>query len=745
MGEVYRARDTKLNRDVALKILPELFALDPDRLARFKREAQVLASLNHPSIAAIYGFEESNGVQALVLELVEGPTLADRIAHGPIPLDEALPIARQIAEALEAAHAQGIIHRDLKPANVKVRADGTVKVLDFGLAKALDPHPGASDAFLSPTKTSPAMTRMGIIMGTAAYMSPEQARGSVVDARSDIWSFGVVLYEMLTGKTLFEGPTVSDTLASVLRADPEWARLPSGLPQPIRTLLGRCLQRDSKRRLQHIGDARIEIEELQSNRGVSAPETKTPRRVGLAVAAALLSAAVVGTLAWSLKPTSPSSPLPTRVVINTASGAPLVPSSPLALSPDGRQLAYVVGFRATRLLYHQSLDVFDPRLLKSIGNVHGPFFSPVGDAVGFSSNSVMQQIRLAGGAATRLFDAADLYGASWGEGATIVFSPEWGQPLRIARLATSETTDLTRLDVAAGEGAHLWPQILPGNKAVLFTIWTGTPTWDEAQLAVANLDTGQHTVVLRGGTTGRYAASGHLVFWRGNALMAAPFDLDALAVTGEPVRVVPDVRLENGTGGAHFALSQTGTLAYVKGGVDTFAESFIAERSGLRVVRLDEMVSTGTPAFSPEGKRVALTLYKGGAFGIGVYDLERGLLTPLPLGGDNFGPIWTKDGHRVTFLSNAGGGYNYYSIPFDGSGKPDPVFSANQGPAGSRPAWSPDGRHLVYVKSGRENELGHLDSLARTGGHSEASHRDTRQRKLPGVLAGWSLHRVSIQ
>jgi serine/threonine protein kinase len=342
MGEVYRARDSRLQRDVAIKVLPEAFAQDADRLARFEREARTLAALNHPNIAHIYGLEDANGVKALVMELVEGPTLADRTAHGPIPLDEVLPIAKQIAEALEAAHEQGIVHRDLKPANVKVRADGTVKVLDFGLAKAFDLAP-ASDLSQSPTITSPAMTRMGVIMGTAAYMSPEQARGSVIDSRTDIWSFGVVLYEMLTGKTLFEGPTVSDTLASVLRADLEWGRLPSGLPPPVRTLLGRCLQRDPKRRLQHIGDARIEIEELQSNRGVSTPTPNAPRRWTLVVAAALLSAAVVGLFALFLRAPSPESDPRIRFVINTTSWAPLARMSPLALSPDGRQLAYLVG------------------------------------------------------------------------------------------------------------------------------------------------------------------------------------------------------------------------------------------------------------------------------------------------------------------------------------------------------------------------------------------------------------------
>src|SRR5262245_6428194 len=386
MGVVYRARDLKLQRDVALKVLPEAVALDPDRIARFRREATVLAALNHPNIGAIYGLEDSGDVHALVLELVDGPTLADRTAQGPIPVDEALPIAEQIAEALEAAHEQGIIHRDLKPANIKLRPDGTVKVLDFGLAKAFDPNPNASDASWSPTMTSPAVTRMGVIMGTAAYMSPEQARGSLIDSRTDIWSFGVVLYEMLVGKSLFEGATVSDTLAAVLRADIEWGRLPPDLPTALRTLLSRCLQRNPKQRLQHIGDARIELADLQRNPKVSVPAPDAPRRWGHVVLAALLSAAVVGPLAWSFKPASPAG-APTSFVVRTPSETPVGRFSPLALSPDGRQLVYVAGLGDDRRLFNQSLNGFDPRPLEETARPRSPFFSRNGGIVGFYSDS----------------------------------------------------------------------------------------------------------------------------------------------------------------------------------------------------------------------------------------------------------------------------------------------------------------------------------------------------------------------
>jgi eukaryotic-like serine/threonine-protein kinase len=700
MGEVYRATDTHLGRPVAIKVLPAAFAQDPERLVRFEREAKTLAALNHPNIATIYGVEKSQGTYALVMELVEGPTLAGRLAQGAVPLEEGLAIAKQITEALEAAHARGVIHRDLKPANVKVRPDGTVKVLDFGLAKAFDSGPDASDMSLSPTMTSPAMTRMGVIMGTAAYMSPEQARGSVVDSRADIWAFGVVLYEMLAGKTLFEGATVSDTLAAVLRADIEWARLPSDVPPAVRTLLRRCLQRDSRQRLQHIGDARIELEDVQRNQGSSVPAPQTPTRWGWLAIAALLSALVVGPLAWSFKPASPAG-APTSVIIRTPSDMPVGLTAPLALSPDGRQLVYVVGLGARRALVHQSLNVFEPRLLVENAGAQVPFFSPRGDTVGFYSEAgEVQQVRLSGGTATRLFDANDPLGASWGEDGTIVFSGAWGQPLRIQRRGASESTNLTRIDVGAGERAHVWPQILPGNRAVLFTIWTGAPTWDESRLAVADLETGEHTVVLRGGASGRYATSGHLVFWRGNALVAAPFDVEAQTVTGEPVRVVEDVLLDISSGSPHFALSENGTLAYVPGGVDTFAESFIVNRAGKQVARLDEAESAGLPAFSPDGRRVALTLFRGGTFSIGVYDLERRLLTPLPLTGDNANPTWTRGGDRLTFMSNADGAYNYYSMPFDGSGRPQPLFSANQSFVPSTSSWSPDGRSFAYTKSG---------------------------------------------
>jgi serine/threonine-protein kinase len=536
-------------------------------------------------------------------------------------------------------------------------------------------------------------------------MSPEQARGSTVDSRSDIWAFGAVLYEMLTGKPLFGGATISDTLAAVLRADPDWNRLPSGIAPSLRRPIARCLERDVRRRLQHIGDARIEIEDLLSGRvdgSATAVVPASSRLLGIATRAGivLVTALVAGALTWVFKPASTGSARRTSFVISTPDNEPVARRRPLALSPDGRHLVYSVGLGGERRLLHRDLGSFEARRLDEAGDAVAPFFSPEGEEIGFHSQSSgeLRQVRLDGGAATRIADTFDHLGADWGEGGVLVTVDRWGAPIRILRPGASAVTALTRLDVAAKEGAHLWPQVLPGNRGVLFTIWTGAATWDEAQIAVADLGTGRHTIVLRGGASARYAASRHLVFWRGNALMAAPFSLDSLTVTGEPATVVPNVRLDNGNGGAHYALSRTGTLAFVKGRVMSFAEAFVVDRAGRRLTPLDETGSVGDPAFSPDGTRVALTLYRGGAFGVGVYDLERRLLTPVSLIGDNIAPVWTTDGDRVTFVSNLSGGYNYYTAASDGSGNPEPRFTTDQSFTGARPAWSPDGQHLLYVK-----------------------------------------------
>ncbi len=502
MGEVYRARDGTLKRDVALKILPELFALDPDRLARFKREAQVVASLNHPNIAAIYGFEEGQApstgsgqatVRALVLELVEGPTLADLIGgagvgHRALPIEDAMPIARQIAEALAAAHEQGIIHRDLKPANIKVRPDGTVKVLDFGLAKALEPvGVTGGDATASPTITSPAMTAMGMILGTAAYMSPEQAKGRPADKRSDVWAFGAVLYEMLSGERAFKGDDVSDTLALVLKGEPDWKALPADVPAHVRMLIQRCLAKDRRQRMADMSGALFVMTEEMGRLLLETPQGLPPkrplwRRLVVPAATAAVVGAVVGTAVWLA--TRPSAPRVTRFFLY-ATGAPALLVDPqsrdLTITPDGTHIVYkgTTGAGTTDTqLFVRSLDELEPTPLTVPGMPRGPFPSPDGQWIGFVQPGpvTLKKVAITGGAVLTLcrLDGPSR-GATWGDGDSIIFAtavPSTG--LQRVSATGGEPTVLTTPNRERGENDHLWPQFLPGSQAVLFTITATT-------------------------------------------------------------------------------------------------------------------------------------------------------------------------------------------------------------------------------------------------------------------------------
>jgi serine/threonine protein kinase len=561
MGEVYRARDTKLNRNVALKILPDAFADDPDRLARFTREAQTLAALNHPNIAHVHGLEESGGVRALVMELVEGEDLAQRLVRGPIPLDEALPIAKQIAEALEAAHEQGIIHRDLKPANIKVRDDGAVKVLDFGLAKALAGEaagtgPGAAALTNSPTLTSPAMmTGVGVLLGTAAYMAPEQAKGRTADKRSDIWAFGCVLYEMLTGNRAFEGEDVSDTLATVLKSDPNWAALPIATPPLIRRLLQRCLAKDRNARIPDIAVARFAIEEVLSGAvrsgvepsatGTSARPSRVRRWLPIA-ATAVIAGVLVGVPTWVWLRPSPQPVL--RLSAMPTDGSPVGDSSPasdVAITPDGRRIVYAVGQSpATGQLFVRSLDQLEATRLKGLTGVYAPFLSPDGEWVGYFDAGTMKKVAITGGPPVTICaidgpaTGSPPRSASWGSDGTIVFSAVGGPPggsgttfglLRVAD-GGGKPEILATPDLSKGEFAYILPDILPGGHAVLFAIVSKAQqiTADDTRIAVRDLRIGQTKVLIQGGSTPRYAASGHLVYAAAGSLRAVPFDLDRL-------------------------------------------------------------------------------------------------------------------------------------------------------------------------------------------------------------------------
>jgi serine/threonine-protein kinase len=722
MGEVYRARDAKLNRDVALKVLPEAFAADAERVARFKREAQVLASLNHPHIAHIYGFEDSGSTHALVLELVEGPTLADRITQGPIPLDETLPIARQIAEALEAAHEQGIIHRDLKPANIKIRNDGSVKVLDFGLAKALEPASAISPALTaSPTITTPAqMTGIGTLLGTAAYMSPEQAKGRPADKRSDIWAFGCVLYEMLTGRRAFEGDDVSDTLAAVLRGEPDWSALPPDLPPALRTLIRRSVQKDPKRRLPDIGTTRLEIDEA-----LTAPATESstasvtvaaPSRTGWrtllpwALAAALGAGLAIALWAPWRKPPVPS-PVRLSAEIGTdvtlaVSGAP---GANLALSPDGKLLVFAAQrSTGTSGLYIRRVDQLQATSLSGTDNGRNPFFSPDEQWIGFFAGTNLKKISITGGAAVTLCDTVSGRGATfiesgrgatWGENGTIVFQPSGG-PGALLRVSDGGGKPEPFTTLANGEVSQRWPQLLPGGKAVLVT--SGTPgRFDDGNIVVQPLPDGPRKIVQRGGYYGRVVPSRHLLYIHGGTLFAAPFDLDRLEIAGRPVPVLEGINTFSGTGAADFAVSDIGTLVYLAGqGVGNEVPMVWLDRTGKTVPLRTTPTDWRGPRFSPDGTRLAMEIRgaDGGSPEVWVYDWMRDTPTRLTFGGTyNLGPIWTPNGHRIVFASGMIGTANLYWQRADGTGETQRLTEStgDQIPG----SWHPDGKVLAFTEA----------------------------------------------
>jgi hypothetical protein len=621
MGQVFRARDTKLDRDVAIKILPERFAHDADRLARFQREARTLAALNHANIAGIYGFEENGGLTALVMELVEGEDLSQRIARGAIPIDDALPIAKQIADALEAAHEQGIIHRDLKPANVKVRPDGTVKVLDFGLAKAMEPMSTSSgNAMNSPTLSLHA-TMGGVILGTAAYMSPEQARGKTVDKRADIWAFGTVLFEMLTGRRAFAGEDITDTIVLVVSKEPDWSALPTPTPVALRRVLKSCLKKDAKVRMRDIGEARIALD--QSITGAP-DDVSAPASLTAAVVPAWRSAlpwAVVGALAIGLalvvglwapwRKASLSAPMRLSADLGADVSITIGLGNAMSLSPDGGIVAFVAqSASGRRQLYVRRLSqVQATPLSETDAAAPGPFFSPDGQWIAFFADGKLKKIATAGGAAVTLCDARAGRGGAWGEDGTIVFQPSTTGSLMRVSSAGGAPEPLTFL--GDGEVTQRWPQVLPGGNAVLFTSSRDSGAFEDANLVVQSLPTGPRTVVQRGGYHGRYLPSGHLVYLHEGTLFAAPFDLDRRTVTGPPMPALESVTSNALSGGAQFAVSASGTLVYLPG--ETIG-------GGLPIHWMDHEGKTtplrATPAiwsnlvFAPDG-RARLTDYRG--------------------------------------------------------------------------------------------------------------------------------------
>ena len=703
MGEVWRARDGKLQRDVAIKALPEELRTDSERLSRFEREARLLAALNHPGIASIFGLEKQDGTTYIVMELVEGTTLAERLAAGALPMEEALEVALGIAAGLEAAHGAGIIHRDLKPANVKVRPDGSVKLLDLGLARTIETS-GAVDSSLSPTITTPA-THAGVILGTAAYMSPEQARGRPVDKRTDIFSFGCVLYECLTGKQTFRGETVSDTLASILKSDPDWSLLPDALPGGARDVLKRCLQKDAKRRLHDIADARIEIEEAISGGSEPLPAAPVarPRRFGTlaaGIAGAIVGAALVA-LAWRASRSAPQPSAPSvRAVLGLASGDTIWTGRPLlAISPDGRTVVFAAVRAGVPSLFRRRLASATAEPIQGTEQGSRPFFSPDGEWIGFIVRNELRKVPLSGGTGVLLANVPPITApGTWGSDGRIVFTLGANSALYEITATGGAARQLTKLDSSRGEHAHLYPQILPGGRAILFTLRLGRDFTDvdASNIDVLETATGRRRTVLEGATFARYGG-GRIVFVRGASLFSAPFDLSSLSVTGPPVVLGEEVAREPLEGIAHFAISADGTLAFVDGPAVTAPTTQVLklDRGGRETAVRLPAGNYFFPRLSPDGRRLALVRFAGIRSAIVVYDRDREILSTLtPEPGRFVCPVWSPDGRTLAFgrmtvmrpvlsVKNA-----------DGSGEIRPLTAGS--PNAELPSsWSPDGNAIA--------------------------------------------------
>jgi len=710
MGEVYRAEDTNLSRDVAIKVLPEQFTKDPQRLARFEREAKLLASLNHPNIAAIYGFEEADDVRFLAMELVPGETLAERVAKGPVPVEEALEICRQIAEGVEAAHEKGVIHRDLKPANVKVTPEGKVKILDFGLAKAFEDEIPAADISQSPTLTEE-MTRAGVILGTAAYMSPEQARGKPVDKRADIFAFGAVLYELLTGKRVFEGETVTDTLAKVLEGEPNWDALPQNTPTAIRTLLLRSLRKDPDKRFRDIEYAKIQIEEALNEPATVSPTGVTrvvqpvQQRWGMGVGLVVLGAVIAGLAVWLLiQPSEPEQRL-NKFTITPTTALRLSGWNELAISPDGRHFIYAANSAIGNQLYLRSLDDFVDRLiLGTEGVVGSPFFSPDGESVGFFAGGSLKKVSLAGGSPITLCEATDpAMGGSWGPEGTILFtaSGEGGSPVLYRVSAAGGEREILTPDLDEGQGGYQRPHLLPEGRAVLLSRFLPPNSY---QIEVLSVDTGERKIILEGGSDARYVETGHLIYEQAGTgnLMAVTFDSTSLEVTGDPVQVVQGVR---GTlpGYVDYAVSDDGTLVYVPAGGQTLHQHSLVwvDREGRETAVTEEKRAFAGPKISPDGKRVTFSVGDNTGRYVSIYDLEADSFSRLTFEDERSGSaLWSPDGKWLIFQSGqVGGESGIVRQPFDGSRPQERLTSttARQLPH----SWSPDGQYVAFSESGR--------------------------------------------
>jgi len=707
MGEVYRAHDTRLGRDVALKVLPEAFARDGQRMARFEREAKLLASLNHPNIAAIYGLEESGPIRALVMELVEGPTLAERVAGGAVPVEEALPIARQVADAVEYAHDNNVIHRDLKPANIKVKADGMVKVLDFGLAKAMSEEPSAADINNSPT-LSMAATRQGVILGTAAYMSPEQAKGKTADRRADVWAFGVVLFELLTGRQAFQGDDVTEILAAVVMKEPALDALPAKTPPAIRNLVRRCLEKNLRRRLPHIGEARMTIEDVLSGATPAEPVPAAPRKsrerllvvVAAALFVALVAALTLGALAYFRR--APAQALTMRFFVSLPDSwilpaAGLTTTAPLAVSPDGQRVAFLARSKDGRsLLWVRALNTLAAQSLAGTENALRPFWSPDSRFLGFFAGGKLKKIDISGGPPITLCDVPDGFGGAWSRDGVIVFVPTVASPVQKVSASGGVPTAATTL--GEGESGHRMPFFLPDGRHFLYRAVTATGG-SGGPIYVASLDLAQRKMLLNADSSNVLYTQGHLIFLRETTLMAQPFDAERLELTGEVFPIAEQIQTQGNPLAGVFSASENGVLAYQTGAAGAGSQLGWFDRTGKPMGVLGGTALYSDLDLSPDGKRASVNIQESGNRDIWIHDVARGLRTRFTFDpAEELMSLWSPDGSRVVFNSRRKGHLDLYQKPSSGAGPEELLLEDNRDKYPV--SWSSDGQFILYGSTG---------------------------------------------
>jgi eukaryotic-like serine/threonine-protein kinase len=699
MGEVYRARDTMLRREVAIKVVHARLCGDPDNLTRFQQEARALAALNHPHVATIHEFDQSDDVCYFVMELVPGETLDHYLARQRRPLTDTLRIMAQVAAALEAAHEKGLIHRDLKPANIKITPDGLAKVLDFGLVKALVQDNEAQ----ADSRVATMGTGSGVVLGTAAYMSPEQTRGLTVDRRTDIWAFGCVLFEALTQTNAFAGETSSDTIVGVLEREPNWQLLPDTVPPTIRKLIRRCLEKDVHRRLRDIGDARLEIEDALAGHEPDAEQAASSRlrfpRVRWAIAGAALAAGVLlGALADRAlrSEATPSARPVAHVVIPIPAGERLagVDFPAVALAPDGSHIVYVAERGGRTHLFLRPMGMLAASPIAGTADALSPFFSSNSQWIAFFAQGKLKKVPVAGGPPITICDADIGFGGSWGVDDTIVFAPTTGSSLWRVSAEGGAPTRITTLDTQRGEFSHRWPHVLPDGKAVLFTVGT-LGSWDDAEIVAQSLADGSRQTLLKGGTYPQYLATGHLVYARGGAMLAVPFDANTRATSGSPTVILDSVQ-ESFDGAAQVSVSRSGAIVYVPGASQGTSRRIISVAPSGEVTPLAARPDAyASPRVSPDGRRVAVSI-SGEHENIWVHDVASGTLTQLTFESENTEPVWHPDGERITFSSNRGGALNLFTLRADGSGAPERLSTSDnvQLPG----SWSPDGSQLAFVE-----------------------------------------------